>query len=50
MWTDFRVAIVDEAHFLKNSGCKRTDILVPELARKKRVTLLTGTPAFARPR
>lgn len=50
IWSDFKIAIVDEAHYLKNSGCKRTDILVPELAKKKRVILLTGTPAFARPR
>lgn len=50
IWADFKMAIVDEAHYLKNSGCKRTDILLPELAKKKRVILLTGTPAFARPR
>lgn len=50
IWSDFRIAIIDQAHYLKNSGCKRTDILVPELAKKKRVILLTGTPAFARPR
>lgn len=50
IWDSFAVVIADEAHYLKNSGCKRTDILVPLLAKKKRVILLTGTPAFARPR
>ena len=47
---EFKVAIVDEAHYLKNSGTKRTDTLVPLLTQMRRVVLLTGTPAFARPR
>lgn len=50
MLDNFRTVIADEAHYLKNSGNKRSDILTPFLSSRKRVILLTGTPAFARPR
>lgn len=46
----FAVVIADEAHYLKNSGNKRTDALMPFLSSRKRVVLLTGTPALAKPR
>jgi SWI/SNF-related matrix-associated actin-dependent regulator 1 of chromatin subfamily A len=44
------VVIADEAHYLKNSGNKRSDTLMPYLSGRKRVILLTGTPALAKPR
>ncbi len=47
---DFQVVICDEAHYLKNSGSKRTEFLVPYLSERRRVLLLTGTPAFAKPK
>lgn len=46
----FRAVIADEAHYLKNSGNKRSDILTPFLSSRRRVVLLTGTPALAKPR
>ena len=45
----FKVAIVDEAHYLKNLQAKRTMRLTPILQKCKRVVLLSGTPAEARP-
>lgn len=45
-----KVAIADEAHYLKNSDAKRTKALTPILCRCKHIILLTGTPALARPR
>ena len=45
----FTVAIVDEAHYLKSLKAKRTITLTPILQRCKRVILLSGTPAEARP-
>ena len=47
---NFQMTIVDEAHYLKNAEAKRTENLVPVIKRCKRVLLLTGTPAFARPK
>ena len=44
------IAIADEAHYLKNPIAKRTMVIVPFLQRLKHVILLTGTPAFARPK
>lgn len=44
------IVILDEAHYLKNTGTKRTETLLPIVTSLKRVILLTGTPAFARPR
>jgi hypothetical protein len=46
---DFKCAIVDESHMLKNKNSKRTKELMPILAATKRCILLSGTPAFARP-
>ncbi|XP_033624550.1 DNA annealing helicase and endonuclease ZRANB3-like [Asterias rubens] len=45
----FQVVIVDESHYLKNRQAARTKLLVPLLHTAKRVILLTGTPALARP-
>jgi SWI/SNF-related matrix-associated actin-dependent regulator 1 of chromatin subfamily A len=44
------IAIVDEAHYLKNPQAKRTELLTPLLCRCNHVFLLTGTPAFAKPK
>jgi len=46
----FKVVIADEAHYLKNTGNKRSDILLPFLSSRKRIILLSGTPALAKPR
>ena len=45
----FRCAIVDESHMLKNKGAKRTASLIPILTATDRCVLLSGTPALARP-
>ncbi len=50
MLDDIKAVIADEAHYLKNTGNKRSDILTPYLSSRKRVVLLTGTPALAKPR
>lgn len=47
---NFKVVIADEAHYLKNPDAKRTETLVPIIKNCKRCILLTGTPAFARPK
>jgi SWI/SNF-related matrix-associated actin-dependent regulator 1 of chromatin subfamily A len=44
------MVICDEAHYLKNPDTNRCELLVPFLSQKKRVFLLTGTPALAKPR
>lgn len=44
------IAIVDEAHYLKNSQTKRVKSVLPFLQKLKHVILLTGTPVFARPK
>ena len=46
----FKGAILDEAHYLKNSFAKRTETLTPIIKKCRRIILLTGTPAFARPK
>lgn len=46
---DFKCAIVDESHMLKNSKTKRTKSLTPILKETNRLVLLSGTPALARP-
>ncbi|CAI2373984.1 unnamed protein product [Moneuplotes crassus] len=46
---NFKFAIVDEAHYLKNFRAKRSKILIPILARMRRVLLLSGTPMLAKP-
>jgi SWI/SNF-related matrix-associated actin-dependent regulator 1 of chromatin subfamily A len=46
----FNIAIADEAHYLKGLETKRAETVVPLLKICKRVILLTGTPAFAKPK
>eukprot|EP00898_Chlorokybus_atmophyticus_P003073 jgi/Chlat1/3767/Chrsp259S03908 len=46
---NFKVVIADESHYLKNRSAKRTEAALPILQKAKRVILLTGTPALARP-
>lgn len=50
MFENVKVVIADEAHYLKGQDSKRSLALVPFLSSRKRVILLTGTPAFAKPR
>lgn len=45
----FRVIVCDEAHYLKSVESVRTSKLIPILQKAKRLVLLTGTPALARP-
>ena len=45
----FKVAIADESHYLKNRKAKRTKTCLPILKNCKRCLLLTGTPALSRP-
>lgn len=45
----FNVVIVDESHYMKNSGARRTKALMPLLHKAKRAILLSGTPALSRP-
>jgi len=47
---DFKISIIDEAHYLKNPKAKRTSVLSPFLLQSKRIMLLTGTPALAKPK
>ena len=46
----FKIAILDEAHYLKNPEAKRTEAMVPVIQQCKRVMILSGTPAFALPK
>ena len=45
----FQCVIVDESHMLKNKKSKRTKSLMPILQAAKRVVMLSGTPAMAKP-
>uniref|UniRef100_A0A5F9CTR1 SWI/SNF-related matrix-associated actin-dependent regulator of chromatin subfamily A-like protein 1 n=1 Tax=Oryctolagus cuniculus TaxID=9986 RepID=A0A5F9CTR1_RABIT len=45
----FKVVIIDESHFLKNSKTARCRAAMPLLKVAKRVILLSGTPAMSRP-
>ena len=45
-----KTVICDEAHFLKNPDTARCSQLVPFLQAKKRIFLLTGTPALSKPK
>ncbi|XP_008053749.1 SWI/SNF-related matrix-associated actin-dependent regulator of chromatin subfamily A-like protein 1, partial [Carlito syrichta] len=47
--TPFKVVIIDESHFLKNSRTARCRAAMPVLKVAKRVILLSGTPAMSRP-
>ena len=46
---NFRVAIADEAHYLKSKDSQRAQLVLPLLAAARRIMLLTGTPALNRP-
>jgi len=45
----FNCVIVDESHMLKNKKSKRTKLLLPVLYKARRVIMLSGTPALAKP-
>uniref|UniRef100_A0A0A9Y4D8 SWI/SNF-related matrix-associated actin-dependent regulator of chromatin subfamily A-like protein 1 n=1 Tax=Lygus hesperus TaxID=30085 RepID=A0A0A9Y4D8_LYGHE len=45
----FKVVILDESHFIKDSEAKRTRSALQLCHRAQRVVLLTGTPAMSRP-
>ena len=45
----FRVAIADEAHYLKSKDAQRSKLLLPVLKAARRCIVLTGTPALSRP-
>lgn len=45
----FRCIIADESHHLKSRTSQRTKLLLPLLQSAKRLLLLSGTPALARP-
>ncbi|KAK6484951.1 SWI/SNF-related matrix-associated actin-dependent regulator of chromatin subfamily A-like protein 1 [Huso huso] len=47
--TSFKVLIMDESHFLKNTKTARCKAAMPLLKVAKRVILLSGTPAMSRP-
>jgi SWI/SNF-related matrix-associated actin-dependent regulator 1 of chromatin subfamily A len=47
---DPNIIILDEAHYIKNPEAKRTKELLPFIRNRRRVFLLTGTPAFAKPK
>jgi SWI/SNF-related matrix-associated actin-dependent regulator 1 of chromatin subfamily A len=49
MEKQFKVAIADEAHYLKSRDAKRTKTLIPILTSCKRVILISGTPMISRP-
>ncbi|KRX04174.1 P-loop containing nucleoside triphosphate hydrolase [Pseudocohnilembus persalinus] len=46
----FKIAIADEAHYLKNPKSKRSESIIPLLQKCKHVILLTGTPAMNKPK
>ncbi len=48
--TQARVIICDEAHYLKNPQSKRSECLIPICSQSRHIILLTGTPAFAKPK
>ena len=45
----FQCVIADESHNLKQRSSQRTKLALPLLQRAKRLVLLSGTPALARP-
>jgi SWI/SNF-related matrix-associated actin-dependent regulator 1 of chromatin subfamily A len=45
----FKIGIVDEAHGLKGLTTQRQKYLIPILKKCKRVIMISGTPALARP-
>jgi SWI/SNF-related matrix-associated actin-dependent regulator of chromatin subfamily A-like protein 1 len=46
---DFPCVIADESHNLKEKTSQRTQLAMPILLKAKRLVLLSGTPALARP-
>lgn len=46
----FDMVVMDEAHYLKNEGSKRSKAALALSANVERVVLLTGTPVMNRPR
>ncbi|EGR31523.1 hypothetical protein IMG5_107420 [Ichthyophthirius multifiliis] len=46
----FKIAIADEAHYLKNYQAQRSQLLIPILQNMHHIILLTGTPALAKPK
>ena len=42
----FKVAIADEAHYLKSKDAQRSKLLLPVLAAARRCVVLTGAPAL----
>jgi SWI/SNF-related matrix-associated actin-dependent regulator 1 of chromatin subfamily A len=45
----FKIAIADEAHYLKSRESKRSRAIVPILKSIGQVLLLTGTPMLGKP-
>ncbi|KAL0489097.1 hypothetical protein AKO1_009042 [Acrasis kona] len=45
----FQFVIVDESHFIKSSGAKRTQAVCPLIEKSKRCVLLSGTATPSRP-
>jgi len=45
----FGVIVCDESHYLKNSGAKRTQALIPLIKKIPRALLLSGTPMLSKP-
>ncbi|CAI2382484.1 unnamed protein product [Moneuplotes crassus] len=46
---EFKVVIIDEAHYLKSRDAKRCRMLLPIITEAKRILFLTGTPILSRP-
>lgn len=46
---NFKFAIADEAHYLKNRETQRCKLMMPILQKCKRLMLLSGTPILAKP-
>lgn len=46
---NFKIIIMDESHFLKNSKTMRAKAALPLLQKANHVILLSGTPALSRP-
>jgi SNF2 family DNA or RNA helicase len=46
---NFNCIIADESHNLKSKTSQRTKMILPILSRARRLVLLSGTPALARP-
>lgn len=49
-FSSIEMVICDEAHYLKNPDTSRCEKLIPFLKSRRRIFLLTGTPALAKPK